>query len=251
MRRAAFTLIELLVVVAIIAILAAMLLPAVATVREAAYKSMCGNKLRQIAAMMFTYTDENNGLLTPVMVGGSVTPADWGWPYGTSYCHRPLLGQYDPLIEQSGFGSVVPNGRDSTFHCPRDPRRNPLSVNLSYGLNVKQTPQVGTIAEWTQNARSIAAVRKKPSMVMAIDANGDRFDPGPSYVQPYACLPISVAVAVAGTGNWGTGVADSNYNWALWHAKGANIAFYDGHVAFSPNPSGDSAAKVILFDNNQ
>ena len=73
-RFCRFTIIELLVVVAIIAILAGMLLPALNKARTTAQKSVCTSNLKSIGQAVMIYTSNNDDFLTPHM-------KRWGWSY--------------------------------------------------------------------------------------------------------------------------------------------------------------------------
>ena len=65
MRNRGYTLVELLVVVAIIAILAAMIMPVVLEAKEAARMRCCSNNIRQLGVALTQYMDDNNGYGLP------------------------------------------------------------------------------------------------------------------------------------------------------------------------------------------
>src|SRR6478736_4772112 len=68
-ETAGFTLIELLVVISIIAVLAALLLPAVGLVRGAARRTACASNERQIGVVVMLYAGDNDDCLPNKLAG--------------------------------------------------------------------------------------------------------------------------------------------------------------------------------------
>ena len=74
MKKQNFTLVELLIVIAVIAILASLLLPALNKTFEAARRISCTNNLSQLGKAFTMYVDDNNGCIqTRYNYGGSST----------------------------------------------------------------------------------------------------------------------------------------------------------------------------------
>ncbi len=82
-RKSGFTLIELLVAIAIIAILAGLLLPALAKAKSKALRIKCLSNIKQLQLCWNMYPDDNNGFCPPNNPNGTPTPpGNEAWIYG-------------------------------------------------------------------------------------------------------------------------------------------------------------------------
>ena len=117
-----FTLIELLVVIAIIAVLIALLLPAVQQAREAARRSECKNKLKQLGLALHNYHD-SLGVFPYGSTGGAAPNHTWNEFILPYIDQAPLYNQIDWTIANgSGANATALNNRVYTFQtCPSNP----------------------------------------------------------------------------------------------------------------------------------
>ncbi|MDH4240055.1 MAG: prepilin-type N-terminal cleavage/methylation domain-containing protein [Phycisphaerae bacterium] len=134
MNKRAFTLVELLVVIAIIALLMALLMPALRLAKDQAMGLICVNNLKQLSLGWFSYTVDNDGML---MGGHRVRNANFKdkncYPDGFwinpphdaagNYTSNNPPGVLEDKLRGIKTGKIFPYVKTlKVFHCPADAR---------------------------------------------------------------------------------------------------------------------------------
>lgn len=122
-RRRAFTLVELLVVIGIIALLIAILLPALRRARESANRVSCASNMRQIGIGFMMYIGDYKGYFPRPAV--SVQPEDWVYWQATRKLDESRIAPY--------LGRKF---NRKLFECPSDDLKSHLlGYPFSYTVN--------------------------------------------------------------------------------------------------------------------
>ena len=134
-----FTLIELLIVIAIIAILAGILLPALNQARNKARALSCLNLFSQFGKCTGLYADDNQGYLMPYKNSGTgVATSNTKYAFGGGDAGRWLFMPYMPPKNSAAIGKLTRNQEvRSNIDCPSRKFDTLLSSDTEYifGIN--------------------------------------------------------------------------------------------------------------------
>lgn len=263
-RSKAFTLVELMVAIGIMALLIAVLLPALNAARQAARRTQCASNMRQWGIGYQIYADANQGHLP--IIGGDGTNAqpvgEWAGPMWFNAI-PPLLGvkTYDEqqLDHIAGRTPLPKEGQNSLFVCP--------STSVAVGVNAADTVIDGYFVV-TGYATAPAKQARQTFFCYVPNSKLDGTRPTIkiSQLRPASLVVLMVekrmrpgelpdAPGPDGENYYGKRLARTKANWerfAARHNDGGYVLFADGHVQLvSQTEAAHPPGAVAANDWNQ
>jgi prepilin-type N-terminal cleavage/methylation domain-containing protein/prepilin-type processing-associated H-X9-DG protein len=228
--RRGFTLIELLVVVTIIVVLLSMLVPGMGKAVDAAMETQCKSNLRQNGAGMIGYGVETGVLPASYMGGQTLNSSDGiavAWPAqvrayandSTDIFYCPMAEPETRWVRTMGSSNPAKYGYDAGEYWVS----GYLPGGTSYGHN-----NDGTRTHWSAVGNGKCGMSDNPD------------DPN-QYVRVTLLRQPSQFICIGDSKIDGVWDAFIDYqvggeDLAIRHHGGANIIFYDGHVAWVNSP---------------
>ena len=189
-----FTLVELLVVIAIIAMLVAILLPAVQSAREAARRTQCINKMRQLGLAVMNYASAKNETLPdalnnfPPVPQGKTRAETASWPLHMALMDYTEDSQIRALYD--GGKAILGGFHLELFNCPSDPSLSLVTPSpprgtttyLSNGVLFSKNPKLRRVVDGT--TKTIAFAESYTRFSVAGVPNVSKYYSKPSFSSP-------------------------------------------------------------------